>query len=304
MQKTNKNYVGYITISLFSILSGVSFAWTKELLNYGFPVFTIVTTRLIIDSIFLITALKLMGKLERIKRKDYWYFLLLALGEPVIYFIGEDFGMQYVDASFASVVISLIPVAVAFVVPMVYGGKIKKRIVFGATLSIVGILLMSFESGGLSFDIRGLLLLMLAISAAVLYSVMLESLLKKYGAFSVTAYMNLIGALIYLPIFFIFDSSSFASLPWNFTTIKDLLCLGILCSAGAYGLYAFSTSKLGVEKASVFNNVSPIITIVASVAMGMEFFTVKKVLGVLIVVIGVLLSQGLILKNRHINLRK
>ena len=64
-----------------------------------------------------------------------------------------------------------------------------------------------------------------------------------------------------------------------------------MCSACSYGLYSFAAKQLSVEKVSIFNNVAPIITIFAAVYMGMEIFTARKIIGILIVVAGVLLSQ-------------
>ncbi len=289
--KTNNKLIGYIAICIYACLSGISFAWTKRLLENDIPVFTIVLIRLLIGASFLLIALKLAGKLEPMKKKDFISFLCLAMGEPVIYFIGEDFGMKYVDASFASVIIALIPVLVAFAIPMVYGGRIKKSLVAGAGISLVGIILMSFNKNGFAFDIRGLLLLLLALSAAIWYNVFLQKLLRTYGAFSITAYMNLIGAIIYLPLFFIFDFPYVGDANWGIQPIFDLLSLGVLCSACSYGLYSFAAKQLSVEKVSIFNNVAPIITIFAAVYMGMEIFTARKIIGILIVVAGVLLSQ-------------
>ncbi|MBR1627055.1 MAG: DMT family transporter [Bacteroidales bacterium] len=292
--KNNDKLTGYIAVCIYACFSGISFAWTKRLLENGIPVFTIVLIRLIIGASFLFLALKLSGKLEPMKRKDFFTFVCLALGEPVVYFIGEDFGMKFVDASFASVIIALIPVLVAFAIPLVYGGKIKTSLVLGAGISLIGIALMSFNSGGFAFDIRGLLLLLLALGAAIWYNVFLQKLLRTYGAFSVTAYMNTIGAVMYLPLFFLFDFPYVGDANWNSQSIADLLCLGVLCSAGSYGLYSFAAKKLSVEKVSIFNNAAPIVTIFAAVFMGMETFTVRKIIGVVIVVLGVVVSQGII----------
>lgn len=299
MRKDNNILVGYAAVLVYSCLSGVSFVWTKRLLEHGFPVFTIVLIRLIIGAIFLLLTLRLFNKLEPLKRKDIKDFILLAIGEPFIYFIGEDFGLKYVDASFASVIIAMIPVLIAFVIPKIYGGKVKRSLVIGACISFIGIIAMSFNKSGLMFDVRGLLFLLLALASAIWYNVFLKKLLQSYGAFTITAYMNVIGALIYLPLFFISDFPIIDTLNFNLQNISDLLCLGVLCSAGSYGLYSFSASKLGVEKVSVFNNASPIVTIFASILLGMEPLTARKLLGVLIVVLGVIVSQGNLFKNKN-----
>ncbi|MBR1769299.1 MAG: DMT family transporter [Bacteroidales bacterium] len=299
MKKNNNIFIGYFAICCYACLSGISFAWTKRLLLCGIPVFTIVLIRLIIGATFLLSALKLSGNLEPIRKKDILSFICLALGEPVVYFIGEDFGMKYVEASFASVIIAMIPIFIAFVIPIVYRTKLKKSILIGAFTSMIGVCLMSFNKYGFAFDYRGLLFLLLALASAVWFNVFLQKLLKSYGAFTVTAYMNFIGAVLYIPLFFFFDFKNLSEIHFSLQSISDLLCLGILCSAGSYGLYSLGAKKLSVEKVSVFNNVAPIITIFASVFMGMETFTLRKVSGIFIVVLGVIISQDLFSKKQN-----
>ena len=45
---------GYIAISISMLFWGFSFVWSKQLLNAGFPVFTIVFFRLLIASVIYI----------------------------------------------------------------------------------------------------------------------------------------------------------------------------------------------------------------------------------------------------------
>ena len=101
--------LGYVAILFAMLFWGFSFVWIKQLLLNNFPVFTIVFIRLVLASAVFITILKLQKKLQHIERADYKDFLLLAFYEPFLYFIGEDFGLKYVDASFAAVIIALIP---------------------------------------------------------------------------------------------------------------------------------------------------------------------------------------------------
>ena len=81
------------------------------------------------------------------------------------------------------------------------------------------------------------------------------------------------------------------ALTWVFNAVLSLVCLALLCSAGAYMLYSYSVKKLTVSKTCVFTNLIPIVTLLVASAIGQETFTQTKFWGILIIVVGVTFSQ-------------
>ena len=78
---------------------------------------------------------------------------------------------------------------------------------------------------------------------------------------------------------------------WDSSTILSLLCLAILCSAGAYMLYSYSVKQLTVTKTCIFTNLIPIVTLLAAASIGQETFTQMQFWGILVIVMGVTFSQ-------------
>ena len=72
----NPKLAGYVAITFAMLFWGMSFVWTKHLLNAGFPVFTIVFLRLVIASIIFVTLFKLQHKLEKIQKGDWKIYQL------------------------------------------------------------------------------------------------------------------------------------------------------------------------------------------------------------------------------------
>ncbi len=290
---------GYSAILVAMLFWGVSFVWTKQLLLNNFPVFTIVTIRLSIASLVFVSFFKWRHLLEKIRREDVKDFLFLSFFEPFLYFIGENFGLMYVDASYAAVIIALIPILVSVTMFFAEKAPIRWEFVLGALLSLVGVGLLSMNPDGkMGFNMKGTLFLCLALISAVGYSVLLSRLVKKYRPLTITTYQNLIAIPFYLPLTLMFDFSKWSSLNWNYQSILCLLCLAIFCSAGAYMLYSYSVKKLTVTKVSVFTNLIPIVTLLVASAIGQENFTQSKFWGIVVVVTGVIFSQ-LKLSNRH-----
>jgi drug/metabolite transporter (DMT)-like permease len=284
--------LGYIAILFAMLFWGMSFVWIKHLLNNNFPVFTIVFIRLVLASAVFITLLKSQKKLQRIEREDFKNFLLLAFFEPFLYFIGEDFGLQQVDASFAAVIIALIPIVITITMYFSEHAPIRWEFIVGTLISVVGVLMLTMSTGGhIDFNLKGTLLLGVAVLAASGYSVQLTRLLKKYTPATVTTWQNFIAIPMFLPFVLIFDIKQWGSLSWDFGNISSLVCLALLCSACAYMLYSYSVKQLTVSKTCVFTNLIPIVTLLVASAIGQETFTQTKFWGIVVIVIGVTFSQ-------------
>jgi drug/metabolite transporter (DMT)-like permease len=301
MQNTNKTILAYVSIIFSMIFWGISFVWTKELLNANFPVFLILTIRLAIASLLMFTTFSLMGKLERIEKSDIPKFLLLTLFEPFLYFIGENFSMHFVDASFAAIMIALLPIVNPLALHIFNKDKLGWNLLFGAVISVVGIVIMSINpSGELKISWQGTLLLLLAVFAGSGYSVILSRLINKYNPITITTTQNIVGILYFLPCLLIFDLDKISSVVWTKDAILSLVFLAIFCSAGAFMLYSYSAKLLSVIKVSIFTNAIPVVTIIVAIILGQELFSFLKVLGILIVVSGLLLSQFGFKKRRKI----
>ena len=76
--KNKRTVYAYIALVLAQIFWGISFVWTKELLNHNFNVIFVVVVRLLISFALLWCISRLTGQVERIARKDYGRFFLLA----------------------------------------------------------------------------------------------------------------------------------------------------------------------------------------------------------------------------------
>ena len=153
--KDKKIFKAYIALILAQIFWGISFVWTKELLNHNFNVVFVITVRLLISFALLLAIAMATKQLEKIRREDYGKFFLLAFFEPFLYFIGENYGLKLVDASYAAIFIAIIPIIVPFGLFFFYKKKISWTVLLGVFVSIVGIAIISlgFFGSGLQYDV-------------------------------------------------------------------------------------------------------------------------------------------------------
>ena len=290
--KSNK-ILTYAVLVLSTIFWGVSFIMTKELFlsEAHITVTILITLRLAIATLVMMPALALMGKLQRVRKQDIKWFLLLALAEPFIYNLCETSGVQLVSGSLASVIVATIPLFVPFGMWLGYRQRIRLPLLIGVVLSLVGVGVMLAGGEGLSGNFKGLLFLSGAVFIAVVYTLILVKIVDHYHPVTVTTYQNLIGLVYYLPVMLLTDGSNLPLLSWSPKMLLLLLMLGICCSTLAYVFYNHGVRRLGASEACIFNNAIPVFSLIAAVLIGQENFSWSKLGGIIIVVSGVIIAQ-------------
>jgi drug/metabolite transporter (DMT)-like permease len=179
--------------------------------------------------------------------------MMLALFEPFFYFLGESFGLTYVSATVCSVLISTIPVFAAIGARLIFKEKLKAINYAGIVTSFIGVLVFIFNTdGSISLNIKGLGLLTLAVLSAVGYNLTLSRLVGTYSPVYIVNVQNLLGAILFLPLFLIFDFKHFISTPFTFDMFRPIIELSIFASCGAFILFAYSVRNMGITKANVF----------------------------------------------------
>ena len=199
----------YTLITASVVFWGVSFILTKELFlsEEHITVTILIALRLAIASAVMLPALALTRHLQRIRKEDLKWFLLLALCEPFIYHLCETNGVRLVSGSLASVVIATIPLFVPFGMWAAYRQRIKPSLIIGVLLSLAGVFLMlNGEIGFQGSALQGLLFLTGAVVIAVVYTLLLVKVVNRYHPLVVTTWQNVIGLAYFLPLVFIFDS--------------------------------------------------------------------------------------------------
>ncbi len=273
------------------IFWGMSFVWTKIVFEFYHPI-TTVFLRLVISSTILYIVFKLSGKLEKIDRSHLKLLFLTAVFEPFLYFLGENFGLRLVEPTIASVIIATIPVFTSVFAFLIIKEKLSILNILGLILSFIGIIVMVMDRKfNFMFSPKGIALLFLAVFSAVGYGISLKKLSHVYSPFSIITYQNMIGLILFMPLFFIFDFSHFITVKPNLRLIGSLLQLSIFASSLAFICWVYVIKHLGVSKASIFTNLIPIITAIFSYFILKEMFTFNKIIGMIIVIAGVSLSQ-------------
>jgi drug/metabolite transporter (DMT)-like permease len=281
----------YGGIFLAMIFWAFSFIWFK-VANETFLPITIVFFRLIAAILILTTYLAIKKKFVKIRKEDRKLFIMLAVFEPFLYFLGESFGLTYVSATVGSVLISTIPVVATIGAWIFLKERLKLINYAGIILSFTGILIFVIDrSGTLSYNVKGLALMMLAVFSASGYNLTLSRLVGKYEPVFIVNIQNTLGAILFLPVFLIFEAGHLAETTLTLKAFIPIIELAVFASCGAFILFAYSVRNLGITRANVFTNFIPIFTAFFSFLILGDRLTLQNIAGMMVVIAGLIMSQ-------------
>jgi len=287
----NNSLVVYVSMVAAMIFWGFSFIWSKQVMEFYRPI-TVIMFRLFLSGLFLFAVGFISGKLKKIHRSDYKSLIIITFFEPFLYFIGENIGLSLVSSTIAAVVIATIPLFTPVAGYFILKERLTKTNLAGIILSVCGVVLVILKSDfSLAVSPLGLLMLGLAVFSAVGYSIVAMRLAGKYNVLSIITYQNSLGALFFVPLFFIWDAKYTFAVGFVLEAILPLVQLSVFASSIAFILFTYGLFKLGVSKANTFSNIIPVFTAIFSYFIFNEQLTIQNMVGIAVVIGGLFLSQ-------------
>ncbi len=287
----NNNFIVHISGVVAMVFWGLSFIWSTQVFNYLNPTTTIFF-RLIISCVFLGVLLFSLGLFEKVHKKDLKLFALAALFEPFLYFIFESYGLLNSAPVVSSAIIATIPLFTPIAAFFFLKERLTPWNIAGFIISFFGVIFMLLNKNlELTVSVKGIVFLFSAVFVAVAYSIALRKLTMLYKPLTITFVQNILGMIYFIPMFFIMENVTPSQIAQIGGYILPLLSLGVFASSVAYTLWAYAFSKLGAAKANIYSNLIPVFTAIFSCIIIGEMINVQKIIGILFVIGGLILSQ-------------
>lgn len=286
----NRNITGHLLTLFTVIVWGTTFISTKVLLEYFAPV-EILFIRFVIALAVLIVICPHRLKISDKKRE--LLFMGAGLCGVTLYFLLENIALTYTMASNASVIISTAPLFTAVFSSVVFKEeKLGLNFIIGFVLAITGIGLISFSGSTLEINPAGDLLSLSAAAVWAVYSVITKKISDfGYNTIQVTRRIFIYGIIFMLPFLPFMDFAPDLSLLHNNICLFNILFLGILASGICFVTWNLGVKILGPVKTSVYIYAQPVITIVFSYLFLKERLNAVSVIGTVLTLAGLVLSE-------------
>lgn len=286
------------------IWAGAGIAVKEALLVY--PPLTLIVLRFTL-AVFLMLVIGLIFRrneilgLQCIAKRDIPLFILGGLFQPFLYFIFETYTYQSFDSpTIAEALLSTQPVLAPIFAFVLLREHITRNNIIGIVLSTIG-MLMLLLMGAENFTLGnpwGILLAFLTVSMSVSYSVVLRRIPSRYSPLSIVFYVQSISLILFYILWGTTHLSPLTSQLSTFnaqlSTLNSLLAvlyLAVLASVAAFILFCYTVRKIGVTRANVFNNIRPVFTAILMWLMFDERLPVWKMIGIIVIIIGLFISQ-------------
>ena len=288
-----KNYAVDALLLSTVLIWGFNYAIVKMTFRYFHPI-AFNAVRFTVSSAAMFLVLKMRGEGLRIASHDIRSILWLGFIANAFYQFLFVLGLARTGAGNGALIMALSPVF-AFLIGVAMGReRFSRGVLIGIIMSLAGVAaIVAFGSEGISFagSWRGDLLMMAASICWGWQSAESTRLLGKYGPIRLTVATMIAGTAMMVPM----------SLPWiiaqPWPSIAPIAWLGLgysalLSIAYGYFVWAHALNTIGVARTSVFNNLTPIVALLAGWLLLGENPVASQIAGVVLVLVGVFIVRS------------
>lgn len=293
----NRTDLSGVLCGIFShVLFALSFLFTKETVN-TYSAFTLLSWRFL----FAFAAMGvcvLLGVMKiDLRHKGIWPLMLIAVFQPVLYFIGETYGVKLTTASESGSLVTFLPIITIVLCSLIIKEKPTRPQVAGIAVSIADVLTMVLAKGlDASLNILGYLMIILAMASDGL-SVTFSRRALHYTSTEKTFVMAALGAVTFTGVALVehgVRGTMAAYLAAPFTDMGFLtavLYLSVGCQVLAFLMANYALNTIGAARCTSFAGITTIVAVLAGVAFLHEKFTLLQAVGTALVLAGVYVAN-------------
>ncbi len=282
-------------MDLRAILMGVAFAamWSSAFTSARFavidaPPFLFLTARFLMSGVLAIGMAFALGQRIRLDRRGWLAVFLFGIFQNAVY-LGFNFvAIQWIDASVAVIIASLLPLVVAAAGWVLFRERLGRLGWLGLGAGLIGVLIVMSArlSGGA--DPTGVALCIggvLALSAATL-------LVRGFSAggnlLMIVGLQMLVGSALLLPVAWLTETWTVNwTLPLGLAFLYTTLVPGLLATFVWFKL----VDRIGATRAATFHFLNPFLGVAVAALLLREHVSRRDILGVAVIMAGILAVQ-------------
>jgi len=271
------------------------FSWISIKWQHGdVPMEVSIFYRFAIAAVVMFAAGKLLGKLQPVKRQHHTFLALQGMCLFCCNFLAFYSATLYIPSGLTAVLMATAPVFNAFHSKLFYKTQINANFWLGAILGLTGVSLL-FAGDLLQTDwsqdtLYGLLFALLGTWCFSMGNMLsIRNTKNNIQPFTATSYAMVYGCVALLMIIFIRDISFEFTLSTQY--IGSLLYLAIPASVLGFTCYLILVDRLGASNAAYILVITPIVALSVSAVFEDYHWTLYSSLGLLLVILGNILTQ-------------
>ena len=273
---------------LFSVIWSSAFTSARILMSSA-PPFLVLSSRFLISGILAVTIARLLGQNFNLSRKEWVGILIFGFCQNVLN-LGLNFvALQWIDASMAAIIASMLPLVVAAILWVFLVEKPRIIGVLGLVAGMSGVLVIMIDRTGDQTKLLGVLFCSVALLALAGATLLLGNFFSSNkNILMIVGMQMLVGFILLLPITIIFEKWEINwSMVFIISFIYQILIPGVLGTL----IWFLLVKKIGATKSASFHFLNPFFGVVIAATILNEQMSLKDGIAVIIIMSGILAVQ-------------
>lgn len=278
----------YLLLTLTVCIWGGMYVAGKVVLG-SLPPITTLCVRYLLSAAALAGVLAVTHRARPVKRQDWKYLAIIGVVGYFCAILLQTYGMKYANASMASLINAMNPVAIIlFAVPLL-GERITATKVIAVACSVGGAHAILGGAAGRD-EMLGIACSIASVVLWSLVSILVRRLSARYDPLMLTAYGVFIATICIVPASAWELHTTGAQVQVQGSAVLGLLYMSFLGTALAHYLWNHSLSLIEAGRCSLFYPLQPLVATVLGVIFLHEPLTVNLVIGGVLIIGGILVS--------------
>ena len=278
-----------------AIIMGLSFAlmWSSAFTSariavaYASPL-AMLSLRFLISGLIAVFIARALGQTIRLDRKQWTAVVLFGICQNAIYLGANFIAMQWIEASLAAIIASLLPLTVAAASWVFLGERLSKTGVIGLIAGSVGVFIIMGArlSGGA--DLFGVAICFIGVAALTLATLLVRGISSSGNVLMIVGLQMLVGSAVLLPSSLLLETFR---VEWTWQLVAAFTYTTLVPGLAATLIWFLLVGRVGATRAASFHFLNPFLGVAIAALVISETLTLRDMLGVIIIMAGVFAVQ-------------
>jgi len=271
----------------FVLMWSSAFTSARIAVAYASPLL-LLSVRFLISGLLAMAIARALGQRIQLTKQQWLAVALFGLLQNGVYLGANFVAMQWIDASLAAIIASLLPLLVALLSWVFFREKLPMLAVAGLAAGLTGVLIIMWSRLSAGADLTGVALAFLGVGALSLATLLVRGAVSSGNVLMVVGLQMLVASAALFPASLVFETWH---VTWTWQLIVAFIYTTLVPGVLATLVWFLLVKRIGAVQASSFHFLNPFLGVaIAALALD-ESLTFRDVLGVAIVTIGIIAVQ-------------
>lgn len=271
----------------FALMWSSAFTSARIAVAYASPL-AMLSLRFLISGLIAVVIARALGQTARLTRNQWIAVVLFGICQNAIYLGANFMAMQWIEASLAAIIASLLPLTVAAASWAFLGERLSKISVVGLIAGTIGVFIIMGArlSGGA--DLFGIALCFVGVAALTLATLLVRGISSSGNVLMIVGLQMLVGSAVLLPSSLLLETFRL-DLTWQLVAAFSYTTL--IPGLAATLIWFLLVGRVGPTRAASFHFLNPFLGVAIAALVISEALTLRDMFGVVIIMGGVFAVQ-------------